>query len=151
MMTISRDVRVAVSPKRLEKLSRRVRQYTKSKKKFSDLSLVFVSDATIQALNKKFRHKNKPTDVLSFDYGEIFISVPTARRQARTHSVALTKEIDLLFVHGLLHISGYDHETAKQKAKMISLEKKILGHSGLIDCASSPQNKKTKKKTSKRI
>ena len=74
-----------------------------------------------------------PTDVLSFDYGEIFISTQTAKRQAKEHELSLRAELELLFVHGLLHILGFDHHKLKDRKRMHSLEEQVLGRKGLID------------------
>lgn len=86
------------------------------------VTVLLTTDETIRGLNRRFRHKNKPTDVLSFpssnsaprserSAGDIAISVPTARRQAAEQGHALTCELKILILHGLLHLAGYDHET----------------------------------------
>lgn len=85
-------------------------------------TLVLVGDRRIHALNREFRGYDKPTDVLSFPcrpddtegesyLGDIVISVETARRQAVAHRVGLVRELQVLALHGLLHLLGYDHET----------------------------------------
>jgi probable rRNA maturation factor len=91
-------------------------------------SVTLISDRAMQALNRRFRSKNRPTDVLSFPaspkapfwnaidvegspiLGEIVISVDTAKRQARQEGHSITAEIKLLIIHGALHLMGYDHE-----------------------------------------
>lgn len=79
------------------------------------ISLAFISKKEIQALNKKFRSKNKPTDVLSFlldegDYlGEIVICPEVVKR----------KEMMKVFIHGILHLLGYDHEISEDMAKIM--------------------------------
>ena len=84
------------------------------------VSVLLTSDAAIQTLNRDFRRKNKPTDVLSFPAakisrgevaGDLAISVHTARTQAREQGHSLGIEIKVLILHGLLHLAGYDHET----------------------------------------
>jgi probable rRNA maturation factor len=83
------------------------------------VTVLLTTDAAIRKLNRRFRGKDKPTDVLSFPTaeplaeemaGDLAISVPTARRQAagRGHSLAI--EIKVLILHGLLHLAGFDHE-----------------------------------------
>jgi probable rRNA maturation factor len=101
------------------------------------LNVVFVTDAYIKALNKSYRDKDEPTDVLSFNYkeggtseysdliGEIYISVDTAKRQADKYSNSLEDELKKLFTHGFLHIHGYDHIKDEDHKKMVALEKKI--------------------------
>lgn len=106
------------------------------------LNVVFIDDSYIRSLNKNYRHKDKPTDVLSFSYldtpdfnegtdliGEIYISIPTARRQAETFKWKLSDELNKLFVHGFLHVFGYDHETDEDYIIMSTIEKRVLGES----------------------
>lgn len=84
------------------------------------VDILLANDPTLRHLNKTFRGKNKPTDVLSFPApsgfaakhaGDLAISLDTAARQAATHGHALADEIRILILHGLLHLSGEDHET----------------------------------------
>lgn len=99
------------------------------------LNVVFVTDPYIQALNKAYRAKNKPTDVLSFNYqdqgsdllGEVYISVDTAKKQAAEHGHDLEDELIKLLVHGILHIHGFDHENDEDYKVMYALEKSVLG------------------------
>lgn len=102
------------------------------------LNVVFVNDPYIRALNKQYRKKDSATDVLSFPYlnspdfplthllGEVYISVPTAKRQAKEFRQTLTDELCKLLVHGCLHVFGYDHEREEDYKEMSALEKKIL-------------------------
>ncbi len=79
-------------------------------------TVALVSDRRIAALNRRYRRRRRPTDVLSFAssgngyLGDVVISAETARRQARQLGHSLTEEIQLLILHGLLHLMGYDHE-----------------------------------------
>jgi probable rRNA maturation factor len=81
------------------------------------VTVAFMDDDAIEALNERFRGKAGPTDVLSFPDGEaghlgdIAISTPTARRQARRRRHGADREARLLMLHGFLHLMGYDHET----------------------------------------
>jgi probable rRNA maturation factor len=93
-------------------------------------SIVFVDDAQIHQLNKTYRNKNKPTDVLAFAMtegefasvsphvlGDVVVSVPTATKQALRAKHPLLEEVTMLVAHGLLHLLGWDHDTpAKDKA-----------------------------------
>lgn len=106
-----------------------------------EFSVAFVSDKRIKELNKIFRDKNKPTDVLSFPYepdqydfletenflGDIVISLETAQKQANENSLTLHTEIKQLILHGILHLCGYDHETddGEMNSKELSLRKKL--------------------------
>ncbi|MDO8668891.1 MAG: rRNA maturation RNase YbeY [Candidatus Buchananbacteria bacterium] len=106
-------------------------------------SLAFVDSKTIKRLNKKYRGQDKVTDVLSFEedfknfvnvpidrkyLGEIVICVPQAKKQAKDIKCSFKNEIARLLIHGLAHLSGYDHEKVGQgeAAKMLKFEKKIL-------------------------
>jgi probable rRNA maturation factor len=84
------------------------------------VDVLLANDATLRQLNKTFRGKNKPTDVLSFPApaeiarkhaGDLAISLETAARQATTYGHTLRDEVRVLLLHGLLHLSGEDHET----------------------------------------
>jgi probable rRNA maturation factor len=100
------------------------------------LNVVFVTDSYIRALNKSYRSKDEPTDVLSFSYradspdndliGEIYISVETAEKQAGENNHGLTDELKKLFTHGFLHIHGYDHERDEDYKIMAAMEDRIL-------------------------
>jgi probable rRNA maturation factor len=93
---------------------------------------VFCSNFKIAKLNSMFRNKNRPTDVLSFNYndsdlfGEIYISLERARAQAKQYNVTCGNEIVRLFVHGMIHLLGFDHETINEKKKMEAMESKYL-------------------------
>jgi probable rRNA maturation factor len=103
----------------------------------AELSLVLTDDATIQQLNRDYRGIDSPTDVLSFAQqeaegpagsilGDLIISLPTARRQARERGHSLAVEVRMLMVHGLLHLLGYDHETEEQRTEMAAAEQALL-------------------------
>ncbi len=111
------------------------------KNKIGEVSLVFVDDIEIKRLNKEWRLKNEVTDVLSFcDYksddfpeiegqiflGEIFISLETAEVQMHKFNHSLQKEVEKLFIHGLLHLLGFLHNTEKNYKIMKEWEDKIL-------------------------
>jgi probable rRNA maturation factor len=102
-----------------------------------ELSIALVSDAQIRRLNKLYRNKDKPTDVLSFPIGEkvedwlilgdIVISVDTAKRQAQELGYSLEEELKRLLVHGLVHLLGYDHELGgEEEKKFFELEEFVL-------------------------
>jgi probable rRNA maturation factor len=110
-----------------------------------ELSISLVGDAEIQALNKTWRKKDKPTDVLSFPaaplpkglpglrpLGDIVISLDTAHRQAQEYARPLNEEVARYLAHGLLHLLGYDHERPAERARMAAAERKLLGVPGMI-------------------
>ncbi|PYQ11303.1 MAG: rRNA maturation RNase YbeY [Acidobacteria bacterium] len=83
-----------------------------------EVSLVLTRDLAVRSLNARYRGKDAPTDVLSFPgpggeagLGDIVVSVDTAERNARRQGRTLQKELDVLALHGFLHVLGYDHET----------------------------------------
>jgi probable rRNA maturation factor len=83
-----------------------------------EVALVLTRDPAVRDLNARYRGKDKPTDVLSFPgpggpagLGDIMISVDTAERNARRLGRTLQRELDVLALHGFLHVLGYDHET----------------------------------------
>ncbi len=103
-----------------------------------EVSLLLTNDETIRELNNQYRSKDKPTDVLSFPMedklmlGDIVISIDTAKKQAEEREIALEREVAFLFIHGLLHLLGYDHETSLDDEKeMFELQENIL--KGLVD------------------
>lgn len=97
----------------------------------AELSVLLCDDETIRRLNRRYRKKNKPTDVLAFPMnegpgpapqptllGDVVISVPTATRQARERDRAIVQEVTFLLAHGLLHLVGYDHATKREEREM---------------------------------
>jgi len=104
----------------------------------TNVSLVFIDDRRMRILNRQYRRKTGTTDVLSFegggpdDFGEILISVPQARRQAKEYDHSLRSEIELLIVHGLLHLAGYDHHRPTDRIRMQRRERQLLDGRSLI-------------------
>ena len=105
-----------------------------------------VDDQEIHELNKQFRQIDRPTDVLSFAFldkvagetpindeeitvalGTIIISVDRAKNQAKQYGHSFQREMKFLFLHGLLHLLGYDHQKPKDEVIMFSLQNAILG------------------------
>jgi probable rRNA maturation factor len=101
----------------------------------SSATIAFVSDKAIRQLNQQFRGIDKATDVLSFpddgpdeNLGDIAISVETAAMQAKENGLSFNGEIAQLILHGLLHLSGYDHETDNGEMNRLELRlRKKLG------------------------
>lgn len=97
-----------------------------------DVSITFCSDREIKKLNSKYRHKDKPTDVLSFPLedkkllGDIIISLETMRSNRSRFGTTEREELMFLIVHGLCHLLGHDHHQPDQEARMQKLEKKVL-------------------------
>lgn len=90
-----------------------------------DLFVSFAGLAEIKMLNRSYRKKDRPTDVLSFTYGgsgEIVICPQVVKENSEKFEVTFKKELCRVFVHGILHVLGYDHEKNKSKAE--KMEKK---------------------------
>lgn len=108
-----------------------------------ELALVITDDEGIQTLNRDFLGKDTPTDVLSFSaqedagpfvsapeaggyLGDVIVSYPRAVEQANEHGHPLEQELNLLIVHGILHLLGYDHAGEGEKARMWARQEAIL-------------------------
>ena len=85
-----------------------------------------ISDRRMALLHRKFLGQSRPTDVLTFQHGEIFISVETARRHAHAFGNSLMRELKLYIVHGLLHLHGFDDQTPAEARKMQRMQQRIL-------------------------
>jgi probable rRNA maturation factor len=94
--------------------------------KLHELFVWLVSDRRMALLHRKFMHQTGPTDVLTFQHGEIFISVETARRNAPVFGSSLARELRLYIVHGFLHLHGFDDRTQADARKMERIQEKIL-------------------------
>ncbi len=107
-------------------------------------SLVVVSDAAIRKLNKQWRGKDYATDVLSFplelkipppgapwEIGEIVISAQKAQEQAEEYGHSFERELAFLFVHGFLHVLGFDHETPTEEKEMFGRQREVLKAAGI--------------------
>jgi len=105
----------------------------------AELSILLCDDETIRRLNRRYRKRNKPTDVLAFAMsegpgpslhpgllGDVVISVPTATRQAGEHDRPIIQEVTFLLAHGLLHLIGYDHTTRQEEREMIARTEEML-------------------------
>lgn len=121
-----------------------------SVKEGSEVSVTFVTNESIQEINKTYRNKDMATDVISFAMeemgegeveiinadiptllGDIIISVQRATEQAETYQHSFERELCFLAVHGFLHLLGYDHGTEQQEKEMFGLQESILQAFGL--------------------
>ena len=91
-----------------------------------ELSILIVSDIRMASLHRRFMNESGPTDVITFQHGEIFISAETALRHARQFGNPLNRELRLYIVHGLLHLHGFDDHDDGGARKMRATEKRIL-------------------------
>lgn len=116
----------------------------------SELSVTFVSNERIQEINREYRDKDQPTDVISFALeemgegelevvgadiprvlGDIIISIPRTREQAKEYNHSFMRELGFLSVHGFLHLLGYDHMNEQDEKIMFDRQKEILDGYGL--------------------
>lgn len=116
----------------------------------AEVSVTIVNNEEIQKINKEYRGKDYPTDVISFALeedgegeveiigadmppvlGDIIISVDKAREQAEEYGHSLMRELGFLTVHGFLHLLGYDHMTEEEEKEMFTKQKEILNRYGL--------------------
>ncbi|WP_042458525.1 rRNA maturation RNase YbeY [Neobacillus dielmonensis] len=122
----------------------------KQKVENSEVSITFVTNEKIHEINREYRDKDAPTDVISFALeelgegeteliatdmprilGDIIISVPKAKEQAEEYGHSFIRELGFLAVHGFLHLLGYDHMTEAEEKVMFTLQKDILDEYGL--------------------
>jgi probable rRNA maturation factor len=120
----------------------------------TEMSVTFMDNAAIQVINRDYRDKDQPTDVISFaleeeteeelpiifddempamprNLGDIMISVERAKEQASEYGHSYDRELGFLALHGFLHINGYDHMTPEDEKEMFGLQREILDAYGL--------------------
>src|SRR5690554_1394503 len=142
MLPLEESMPVYVSTQNLRSSpisSARVREYGERMlralgREEAELSILLTDDRTIHELNRDYRGKDRPTDVLAFAaqeaevfvgpvelLGDVVISLETARKQAKDRGWAIAAEIRFLLAHGLLHLLGYDHQTADEERRMLAM------------------------------
>jgi len=116
----------------------------------SEVCITYVSNERIQEINREYRDKDTPTDVISFAMeelgegevelsgmdmprilGDIIISIPRTKEQAEEYGHSFERELGFLAVHGFLHLLGFDHMTEEDEKEMFTLQKEILNDYGL--------------------
>jgi probable rRNA maturation factor len=124
----------------LSKVSERILELTETDK--VSVTVILTDNETIHTINKDYRGKDKPTDVISFAYrdepfpspdeiaeelGDIYISLEKAEEQAAEYGVTMEAEVKRLLIHGILHLLGYDHEKSEDdEIEMQALEEKLI-------------------------
>jgi probable rRNA maturation factor len=150
MITIEPSFEAALSTSTLTRFLNRARTAVGIK---GAVDVLLADDPTLRHLNKTFRGKNKSTDVLSFPApsafagrhaGDLAISLETAARQAKTYRHTLAEETKILLLHGLLHLSGEDHETdtGEMAALEATLRRQLRLPSTLIERTNASPSKK---------
>ena len=106
----------------------------KEKKKAGTISFTFCDDKFLLALNKKFLRHDTLTDIITFQYpskalsGEIFISIPRVKENAKKFDVSFENELHRVMIHGILHLCGYTDKTPRKKKKMTKKEGHYLNY-----------------------
>jgi probable rRNA maturation factor len=110
-----------------------------------EICLSFCTESEIKDLNHNFRNKDSVTDVLSFNFqdlqntgelqplGDVIICTTRAQEQAWELGYTLRRELIFLFIHGILHLLGYDHEREEDAEKMFNLQKQVIKTYGILD------------------
>jgi probable rRNA maturation factor len=132
---VSRGPGRKLPPRRIKQTAKKILASLQQDR--AELSIALITNREIAKLNRRYRKKAGPTDVLSFPVGElpdgrlrllgdVVISVERAEEQAKAGGWTLLEEIDRLLIHGILHLLGYDHERSKKEAQVMrALERKI--------------------------
>jgi len=127
VVVLNRQRRQRIDAARLRRV---LREAGRTLRTSGEVSVVLAGDRLLRRLNRDFRGKDRPTDVLSFPgaggeegLGDVVISVPTAQRNARRQGHTVLRELDILALHGFLHVLGYDHET--DDGRMDRLEQRL--------------------------
>ena len=122
-----------LSPQKLQILVNRICRYFLAQKirnkilltKKKELTLVFLGRNEIKSINRQFRKKNKPTDILSFQsadpnsLGELLLCTDVLKKQAVQHGHPFNDEVTYMLIHGFLHLLGYDHEASVKEEKLM--------------------------------
>ena len=132
--------RVTIDQARLDRLARAI--LSDVGETSAELGILFVGDQRMRGLNHRYRGKDRTTDVLAFAMreafaphgarrtpdmlGDVVISVPTARRQAKEAGRSLDEELSWLLVHGILHLCGYDHERNEKEARRMHRSERMI-------------------------
>lgn len=135
MIEVNNLIKSRISPGFSKSVIQKIKKKMKIKREV-DISIALVSERTIRRLNKIYRGIDEVTDVLSFNYsdfqypkvisGEIVICYPKIKKQAKKIGHSIKREMEILLIHGMLHLLGYNHITKKEKERMGELEKRLL-------------------------
>ncbi len=121
---LTEGVKLPFSKKTAVRYAERILSIVRYKK--SGVCILFVNDTRIKKLNKKYRDRDKSTDVLAFETGDIAISAEMAEKNSRRFGSTAAEELKLYMIHGILHLSGYDDTSSSKRKEMRMMEGKIL-------------------------
>lgn len=137
-MTAARDISVHHAPDALESFIRQavVRTLDAEGSEDAEISVTFLGDDAIKAMNREYLSKDRPTDVIAFSLGDegevlgdIYVGSDQARRQAKTLGVDFDEEVVRLVIHGTLHVLGHDHPDGgdREGSAMYRLQERLVG------------------------
>ncbi|MGI8432386.1 MAG: rRNA maturation RNase YbeY [Chthoniobacterales bacterium] len=131
----NRQRQLAVDPRALEHFARRalplaLREKGRGLERLPEIHVLLVSDRRISLLHRRFMQVAGPTDVITFQHGEIFLSVETAGRAAAGHRNSPRDEIRLYLVHGLLHLHGFDDRAPAARERMHATQERLVAVAG---------------------
>ena len=134
MPIVFRSEKISFIPKRKKLLAAWIESLIRTNGKTPvEIHFVFCSDAFLLLLNKKYLKHDTFTDIITFDYseekriiGEIYISIPRVKSNAKEFKVEFENELERVIIHGILHLLGYDDKTKKDKAEMRKMEDACL-------------------------
>lgn len=129
----NRQRKLAISRDELERFAERAlslclreRSRGPSLTSLNEVQVLLISDRRISEIHHRYMEIKGPTDVITFQHGEIFISVETALRQAQAYRTTLGHELNLYLVHGLLHLQGFDDRSPAERRRINLVQKKIV-------------------------
>ena len=127
----NRQRKIAANAVAVEEFARRVlplcaQEQGNGLANLDEIDVLLVSDRKISELHRRFMQISGPTDVITFQHGEIFISMETAQRQAKAFQTTLDDEIRLYLVHGLLHLQGFDDTEPEARRRIEVAQTRIL-------------------------
>ena len=133
---INRHKKYKINESLLKKIIKEILGLCERRLKNIELEIVFLDDPAIRQLNKRFKKRDRPTDVLSFGIkagesgrpflGEIFISLDRALENSKIYKTDFGQELVLYVIHGILHLFGYDDESAAARRRMSKKERSVL-------------------------
>ncbi|UCD64267.1 MAG: rRNA maturation RNase YbeY [Candidatus Zixiibacteriota bacterium] len=139
-LMIFKEVQGRIPSARLEKMFRKLSREERKPDWQGNINLIFTDDKSVRRLNREFRRVDAATDVLAFSidypdstdsmFGEVYVSIPAAVRQAAESGVSVGERLLRLACHGLLHLFGYDHIKQRDVRQMKALEDYYVAYAG---------------------
>lgn len=121
---MTKGTRLPFSKETAVRYAEKILSMVKGKK--DHICILFTDDAGIRRLNKKYMKRDKNTDVLAFETGDIAISAERAAKNSKRFGSTIADELKLYMIHGILHLSGYDDVSSPKRKEMRGMEEEIL-------------------------